>query len=169
MAFFTKAVKSVKKAARATGKGVAAVGKVTGKVARSPLVRATATGVCLAVAPSMAKDVGPTLDMAAKVSDAAKSLDPKKKKAAKQLILNTAKQAKLGNPDAARALKLVATVAAAKKGDPVARKKVVTLAKIATTKKPIAVASKGAPKLPASKGKVVKRFELLDTGRMREA
>lgn len=158
MAFLKKVKSTAKKAAKLQDKAqkvIAKTGGVVSKVAKNPAVRVAATGAVMMVAPAAAKDVGPTLDTAAKLGDAAKSLDPKRANAARAIIQNTVNAAAKGNPEAKRAVAVLSTVQKAKKGDPKAVQQVKALATV-------------GKKATQPQGKVLKRFELLDTGRMRE-
>lgn len=86
-------------------------------VAKSPLVKAVATGAAFVV-PAVGVPAVAAITMADKLVKASKSPNPKQRVAAKKMIASTAQQAKAGDTNAQRGLALMVNQAQTNKAPP---------------------------------------------------
>jgi hypothetical protein len=131
---------------------------IVNKIAKSPIVKVGIAGACI-VCPAVGAPLAAGVALSAKISDSVRKGTPKQKAAAKKLLTATAVEAKKGNPDAVRMLKLVATHNKAAAGDPKAKKAVATVAKVA-------VATLAKSQQADAKG--IGTFQLMASGRIRK-
>lgn len=144
---------SIKKAAKKVGKTVKKAARTVNKIARNKMLKAAVGGVAF-VCPAVGVPALAGLAVAAKVTAAARSNNPKKRKAGLATVRRTVALAKTGNRDAKRGLVLLKAANARNRSRAAAN-----AAAKAAKARALAKAKRKVRKLPAWKRAVIAKIE----------